>query len=163
MQELGLRCKFWAFPSFLAKLSFNGVSALGCKATFNALTPCTGVATEIGLELKLNWGSYSWFPYRKLLVLKFRSNTSVPSLSPLLPQPLRQTFDQPVIEMKAVPLKSQDGKFTSVYFKTKLHLHMGAEGSRMLLIGCCFLQSRQMIDNSRQHCQEPGGHRLRHR
>ena len=32
----------------------------------------------------------------------------------------------PVIEMKAVSLKSQDGKCTSVYFKTKLHLHMGA-------------------------------------
>ena len=46
----------------------------------------------------------------------------------LCPQPLQHPFDHPVIEMKAVPLKSQDGKCTSVYFKTKLHLHMGAEG-----------------------------------
>ena len=33
---------------------FIGVSALGCKATVNALTHCTGVATDnIDLELKL--------------------------------------------------------------------------------------------------------------
>ena len=36
-------------------------------------------------------------------------------------------------------------------------------GARMLLIGCCIVQSRQRIDHSRQHCQEEpgGGQRLR--
>ena len=89
----------------------------------------------------------------------------MPSLSPLLPQPLRQTFDQPVIEiieMKAVPLKSQDGKFTSVYFKTKLHLHMSAEGDEKVPYWLLCRPVRAE-ERSRHHRQEPGGHRLRHR
>ena len=48
MQELGLRYKFKAILNVLPKLFF-GVSALGCKATVNALTHCTGVATDIDL------------------------------------------------------------------------------------------------------------------
>ena len=64
--------------------------------------------------------------------------------------------------MKAVPLKSQDGKFTSVYFKTKLHLHMGAErGEKVPHWLLC--RPVRAEDRSCHHCQEPGGHRLRHR
>ena len=85
MQELGLRCKFWVFSSFLAKLSFNGVSALGCKATVNALTHKHFVATDI---------------------------------------------DHRVIEMMAAPLKSQDGKCTSVLFQNKATSTYGCCGGR---------------------------------
>ena len=130
------------------------MSTLGCKATVNALTHCSSKHILVDKFLViLN-------VYIKSDPTRSRSNT-VPSLSPL-PQPLRHPFDHPVIEMKAVPLKSQDGKFTSVYFKTKLHLHMGAErGEKVPHWLLC--RPVRAEDRSCHHCQEPGGHRLRHR
>ena len=57
----------------------------------------------------------------------------------------------------------QDGKCTSLYFRTKLHLHMGNEEVRRLIIGCCINQSRQRIHHLRHHCQEPGGSKTKNR
>ena len=96
-------------------------------------------------------------------VSRFRSNASVPSLSPPpTPTPPTSLRSPSYRNEGCSPFVKKASAQVSISKQSYIYIWV-LRGARIFLIGCCVFQSGQRIDHSRQHCQEPGGHRLRHR